>query len=698
MPLFANMDLSIVIVTHNSISPVEECLGSLERHPPSCTFETIVIDNASSDGTPSMITEKYGYVRLAVNDENTGYSRGVNQGIAMSTGRMILILNPDIILRDGSIDRLMEFMEKTPDAGIAGAKLLYPDGTLQYSCRAFYTLGALFLRRTPLGRLFPRARPLRRHLMTDYDHETARKVDWVLGACMLVRREAVEKVGRMDERFFLYLEDTDWCYRMKNRGWPVYYVPESVMIHSYERSSARSMLRKPFVIHMLSLFRYYEKWNRIFYFLRRHRGALKSIVFVLSDVIAINLSFVAAYYLRDFLQPLFTKDLYPIGWYRYIILFSNLIFMFTFLFSGLCRIRRETPWIEELLRVIRALLLGLVILLASTYLTRIGLYSRAVLVGQAMVAALVITCFRRVIRCIHRELVRASFDLKRVLLLGSEHEAGELSRCLLAFPELGFDIVGYLGEGADSLGTVNELTEIVNRFKVQEVIVLPSYEGEGSILPFLLHSRGRMIQVRVVSPLARFLGKGVRVEELAGIQMFSIERGALFLARRAFKRTGDILASLVLLPFVSFFSALYYTYGKFTGRVRFFSEVRRGAGAREIRWPRVVGVSGREAGDIFKVELCLHVLLGRLSLVGPLPALLSWSTDELAGDLCDFKPGVTGRWRVMSYGGWPAAMEDGVLELQSWSLTREIVILAQSLKAMLFGIYPKWYFENRRDS
>ena len=438
------MDLSIVIVTYNSRIPVERCLASLERHPASASAETIVVDNASSDGAAAMVRERFPGVRVIANAQNRGYSRGVNQGIRSSAGRLILILNPDIVVGEGSIDRLTAFMADHPDTGIAGAKLVYPDGTLQYSARAFYTLSALLYRRTVLGRIFPRAKPIRDHLLMDDDHTVSREVDWVIGACMLVRRAALERVGEMDERFFLYFEDLDWCYRMKQHGWKVRYVPDAVMVHTYERSSARSVFRKPFIIHLLSLLRYFEKWNRVFYFLRRNRGAVKAAVLASGDIAAFNAAFFAAYYARALAQPLFSRELYPVSWYGSFIGFYNLIFVLTFFAFGLYRVRRETPPEEEIVRVARAVFLGPVILLAATYVSRVRIYSRVVVIAHSALALAASALVRRAIRAAHGVLVRARFDLKRVLIVGTRQEAMVLSERFAGIPEMGIDVVGHV--------------------------------------------------------------------------------------------------------------------------------------------------------------------------------------------------------------------------------------------------------------
>jgi GT2 family glycosyltransferase/lipopolysaccharide/colanic/teichoic acid biosynthesis glycosyltransferase len=691
------MDLSIVIVTHNSRTPVGRCLASIERNAPSCDYETIVIDNASSDGTPAMVAETFGHVRIVANEENTGYSRGVNQGIRLSSGENILIINPDIEVQEDSIDKLIEFMGKTPDAGIAGSKLIYPDGRLQYSCRTFYTLAVLLLRRTFLGRLFPRAAALRSHLMMDYDHAESRKVDWIIGACMMVRRAALEKVGSMDERFFLYFEDIDWCYRMKNHGWSVYYVPESVMIHAYERSSARTVLAKPFLIHMISLLRYYEKWNRIFYFFRRHRGALKSIAFVASDLAAINASFLAAYFLRDLLQPLFVNRLYPLDWYFFFIIFYNLIYLLSFLFNGLYRIRRETTLTAELSLIARALFIGLAVLMASTYLTRIRIYSRMVMIGHTLIATVAAAGFRRLLRVLHRELVKARFDLKSVLIVGRREEVRPLSERLDSNPGLGINIVGHVGDDEDSLGSIEELPEIVDRFRVQEVIVLPSYHGDIGLHSFMIRSSGRMIKVRVVTPLARYFGGDVRIDELAGIHMLSIERGALFVVKRILRRAIDLVVSLILIPISALFSLLHYVYGRTSKRVRFFSETRRTVGGKTIRWRRAVDLSGREAGDLFKVSLFVQLFLGRLSLVGP-PALHPrLSLDEVGSGAVGLRSGITGMWRFGGHESWQQAVENEIIDLQDWSLTKELMILARSVSFMVSGRCPEWFYSHGRD-
>ena len=680
------MDLSIVIVTHNSISPVEKCLRSLEEHPPGGEYEVIVVDNASSDGTTELIRDSFPFVRLVANEDNRGYSKGVNQAFLESSGRYFLILNPDIVVGKDSIDGLVRFMDANPEAGIAGSKLVFPDGTVQDSCRAFYTIRALFLRRTFFGRIFPKAKALREHLMSDYDHAEAREVDWIIGACMIVRREDVAKVGLMDERFFLYFEDTDWCYRMKQHGKQVWYVPESEMVHLYERSSAKSVLGKPFLLHILSLMRYYEKWNTVFHFFRRYRGTIKSLVFVASDMVAINVSFLAAYFLRDALQPYFVNSLYPLDWYSIFIILFNFLFLISFTASGLYRIRRGTGAAEEISQVVRAVLIIFAVLLTASYMTRVRIFSRAVLFGHAIFSVVLVTLSRRLLRRVHRALVSASFDLRRVILAGDAAEAAEFTATVSGTPQAGIDIIGRVGTGEGALGSIGELPSIVARFRVQELMILPSVADDEGIVRIMTGPVSRSIRINIISPAARVTGRDTRSENLGGIFMFAVERGTSFLLTRGVLRLIDITAGLVLFPLSALCWLFFTAPGRIGGGVRTFTEARRGVRG-DFSWPRVVLRSGREASDIVKPLLALQLVAGRLSLTGP-PALEAGSPGERPV----VRPGISGRWRIEPVSDPGTAVENEILMLNNQTFAGRIMFILWSVIPCLAGRYPDWFY------
>ena len=252
--------LSIITVGTNEKELLAACLGSVYANPPAAPFEMILVDNVSNDGTGEMVRQSFPQVSIIRNSRRLGYPRNGNIGIRASRGRYVLMLNPDIEVRPGAFDALISFMDLHPEAGIAGAKLLNPDGTLQYSCRGYSRPYMPILRVLGLDRLFPGAQMFREYLMSDWDHGEPREVDWLLGACLIVRREAMTQVGLMEESLFVnYCDDQDWCYRMWQHGWKVYYVPEAVMIHRHLRASARHLFSRARWQHIQSLIRFFKK-------------------------------------------------------------------------------------------------------------------------------------------------------------------------------------------------------------------------------------------------------------------------------------------------------------------------------------------------------------------------------------------------------------------------------------------------------
>jgi len=254
------MDASIIIVSYNSASFLEKCIESIINFQNYLDIEVIVVDNASTDGSVELIKSNFTIVKLIRNDQNFGFAKGNNIGISAAKGEYVLFLNPDTILCQDTLSKMVNFMKNTPDAGALGPKLIYPNGSLQLSCRHFYNLRTIFLRRTILGKIFPNSRLLRYHLMSDWDHNTTQEVDWVLGACLMVPRKVFEKVGYFDERYKMYFEDVDLCYRIKKAGYKVYYYPEATVIHNHQRESTKKFSMKT-IWHIQSAIRFFNKFG-----------------------------------------------------------------------------------------------------------------------------------------------------------------------------------------------------------------------------------------------------------------------------------------------------------------------------------------------------------------------------------------------------------------------------------------------------
>ncbi len=260
------MKLSIVILNYKSAGLVRQCVRGIYQAKPSFEFEVIVVDNASGDDLLTWLANNHPKVKRIALESNKGYAAGNNAGIKQSTGDYVLILNPDITVLPGQLEEFIRFMDNHPTCGLAGPRLVNPDGSLQYSAYKFPSFWLPIFRRTILGNIPALANWLKDYQMMSWDHKDSREVDWLLGACLLVRRQALTEVGLMDERYFLYVEDTDWCRRFWLKKWQVWYVAEVELVHFHERLSAQKPLlaavfSKITWIHITSWFKYFRKWR-----------------------------------------------------------------------------------------------------------------------------------------------------------------------------------------------------------------------------------------------------------------------------------------------------------------------------------------------------------------------------------------------------------------------------------------------------
>jgi len=224
------IDVSVIIVNLNTRDLLRQCLASVEATPP-ITLEVIVIDNASSDGSADMVRAEFPGVRLIVNKANEGFARPNNVGMRASSGRYIFLLNSDAALKNDALTKLVAFMDATSDAAACGPRLLYPDGRLQRSVKGFPTLWTHACDMLGLDRLLPHSRLFGKGEMAFFDYDMCTEVDHVMAAAFLVRREVLDVVGLLDERFRIYYNDMDWCYRMRSAGYKIYYVPTAEVFH-----------------------------------------------------------------------------------------------------------------------------------------------------------------------------------------------------------------------------------------------------------------------------------------------------------------------------------------------------------------------------------------------------------------------------------------------------------------------------------
>ncbi|MFQ5855526.1 MAG: glycosyltransferase family 2 protein [Anaerolineae bacterium] len=286
------IDLVIIIISWNVRPLLQRCLTSIyARTSRDITLHVLVVDNASTDGSAGMVRETFPQAQLIANDENVGFTRGNNQALealgfcdrrlekgkgkrekgkrdkgewrtkqvqATSLPRYVLLLNPDSEILDDALPTMVQFMDSQPDVGVVGPQLLFPDGTIQSSRRRFPSLATAFLESTVLQQWWPDNPVVCRYYVLDQPDSAVQDVDWVVGACLMARREAIEEAGLLDEGFFMYSEELDWCRRIKDRGWRVVYLPTVQVIH-HEGKSSEQVVPARHIHFQRSKVRYFRK-------------------------------------------------------------------------------------------------------------------------------------------------------------------------------------------------------------------------------------------------------------------------------------------------------------------------------------------------------------------------------------------------------------------------------------------------------
>lgn len=251
-------DVTVAVVGYRTRDLVLECLASVFRYADDLRVEAVLVDNASGDGTGAAVRERFPTVRVIENRENRGFAAATNQALCQARGRHVLLLNPDARLTGGALQALVALLDAERDVAAAAPRLVYADGALQPSCRRFPTAWGVFCAVAGLDRIWPGCPRFGRYRMTEFGHDVRRDVDQPMGACLLVRREAIAQVGLLDERFFLYFEDVDWCLRLRQAGWRVAFEPAATVVHLANRSS-RQIGPRRWRLYVESLLRYFAK-------------------------------------------------------------------------------------------------------------------------------------------------------------------------------------------------------------------------------------------------------------------------------------------------------------------------------------------------------------------------------------------------------------------------------------------------------
>lgn len=726
---------SIIIVNHNSRELLKKCIGSIQTTFKIQEVEIFVADNNSPDGSVEMVRDNFPEVTLIANDSNIGYSKAVNQGIRRSFGKYILILNADTIVLPGAIQTLVSFMENNPDCGVAGPRLSYPDGQLQYSCRTYQTIKTTLFRRTFLGRIFPKSKVIRDHLMLDWDHCLEREVDWLQGSVLMVRRDAINQTGLMDERYFLYFEDVDLCYRMKNTGWKICYVPKAEVIHYYRRASyGKTLFNRDLFVHLSSMLRYHDKWSKVLYMAKRCMHIFKIPSLISLDFAGICFSLWIAFSLRASIETIDSHPLYPIQTYFQPLLIFSFCTLSIYYFMGLYENNRHQSWIDRLFSISKGTLISCLVMVLFHFFSegyqRGLVYSRIILVSFTIFNILITLFIHQFTHFLSRLLWRHGFNLRRSLIVGTDQTAIHIGKMLSAEPNLGYDLVGFISLPENNkkpkhlqiIGDVDSLFEICLRERIQEVVFVNVDEHFENIVLPLTKFRKKLINARIISNDSESKVIDTRIKDFFGFPSLEFEQGSYYYLALGLKRLTDVfiaLFSTILLSPLTFF---IYILLKVEGREVFFSQKRVGKNGKEFQMykfrsmfddaekvkrhlenivtegpifkvkndPRVTPV-GRilRRYNLDEIPQLINVLKGHMSIIGPRPPLPEEvaTYDRWHKARLEIKPGITGLWQVDKERKWKfdEMVRLDIYYILNWSPLLDIKILIRTPGAILRG-------------
>lgn len=573
------MDLSIIIVNYNVKEFLQNLIYSIHKASNNLKVEIIVVDNASSDGSVEFIREKFPEVILIANEKNVGFSAANNIGLKIAKGKFLLLLNPDTLVQEDTFNNLIEFFNKTNDAGLVGCKILNPDGTLQLACRrGFPGPWTSFCKVTGLSSLFPNSKLFARYNLTFLNENETYEVDAISGSFMMFARGVYEKVGGLDEQFFMYGEDLDLCYRVQKAGFKNYYVHTTQIIHYKGESTKRSGLDETKIFynamhlfvkkHLASSF-LVEIILRIAIFFREiiaFAGKRKLILIsTFLDFIFFNITlFTAAY-----IYPYF-KDWRGFNIEDYYIIFTvpALVHIFSAAFSGVYN--KDNLSVS---RNIISIIISFFVVSSLTFFFKDYAYSRAVILLTYLFLIIILSGWRIVFKLIFKTgLTGTDVSKTRALIIGTGESSINIARKIKNQINGYNHIIGFIGisvkdygkeiEEIPVIGSIENIKKVIIEKKINQIIFSSeelSYQQMMSIVSFCQKEN---VEFKLAGNNLDFLVGKSSVSLLDDIPLFELNYNISILSHRIIKKIFDLSISLTVLIFLYPFLFLVRIVGK----------------------------------------------------------------------------------------------------------------------------------------
>lgn len=551
------MKLSIVIVNYNVKYFLDQCLHAALKACARVSSEIIVIDNDSVDGSCQMVTEKYPEVKLIANNENRGFSKANNQAIRIAKGEYILLLNPDTVVEEDSFVRIVDFMDKTPDAGGLGVKMIDGRGRfLPESKRGLPTPSVAFWKMFGFSKLFPHSRCFSQYHLGYLDNDQIHEVDVLAGAFMLLRKETLDKVGLLDEDYFMYGEDIDLSYRIVKGGYKNYYFPETTIIHYKGESTKKGSINYVKVFYNAMIIfagkhfskgnarRYAILINLAIYFralLSIFARFFKAALLPLLDALLIFAGFALLLPIWETVK--FHRGYYPEEYLQVAVPIYVLIWVFCIWLNG--GYRKNI----QFLRIFKGLFWGSIsILIFYSLIDESMRYSRALLLLGTALAFVTLPLYRFILY----KLQMSGLELdkqKRIAIVAAPAESGRISE-LISQSNLNLEIVGFVSPNSTVhqhfyLGNINQLAEIIRINKIDELIFSSEDIPSQEIIRIMLELNNLNIDYKIAPPESLSI-IGSNSISTAG-DMYVVHINSILKERnRQNKRAFDIIVSCIL--------------------------------------------------------------------------------------------------------------------------------------------------------
>jgi GT2 family glycosyltransferase len=547
---------------------LSHCLNSIKKSAGNLNIEIVVVDNNSTDASPKALINVFPEVNFILLDENLGFGKANNIGVNATTGEYILILNPDTVLEENTLQVMYDFMESRKDVGIAGCKVLNSDGTFQLACRrGFPTPWVSFTKLFGLQTLFPKIKLFSRYNQTYKPVNETYEVDSVIGAFMFIRRNTWDKINGFDEAFFMYGEDIDLCYRAKKLGDKVMYVHSTSIIHYKGISTKRSTIdvlqhfydamtifsKKHFAYSGVFLFflRMGIAFRKLLAMLSRHKRSIFVFIF---DLLAINLSLMLATKIRfdGFLN-------FPDYAYPTVFIVISLVLTGSMVAVGEYFEEKNTPR-----RAVLALLISFFFLSSLTYFFKEYAFSRGVVL-MTIGFSIVLSVFIRVLLTFYDNIKGKNAE-KRIAIIGTDADAQRLYAAFAVSDIIASNVIGFISVGQNEpdseiknkiLGNYRYLHNIIKENGINEIIITDKTMPASAFISLIEKHSGSHVRFHIASKIDEFISSKI-INDIAGDEPDIPELKIFMFKNRILKRAFDIFVSLFLLtlgiPFVYLFS------------------------------------------------------------------------------------------------------------------------------------------------